>query len=256
MKIRVLGAHNTESRETRNITLLVDDILALDAGGLTSSLSFEDQLKLKAVLLTHHHYDHVRDIPALAMNFFLRSRQIDVYSHQVVFDNLAKHFLNGTIYPEYHEKPPGYPILRFQLLEPWKEVAILGYRVKPVLMNHSQPSMGYQVMSPDHKSIFYSGDTGIGLIEVWKQIKPQLLFIEVTGPDKWENSMIEHKHMTPHLLKMELDIFREINRYLPRIYILHTNPASEKEISAELAGVAASLQADILVSYEGMQVEI
>ncbi len=40
MNIRVLGAHNTESRTTRYMSLLVDGILALDAGGLTSSLSF------------------------------------------------------------------------------------------------------------------------------------------------------------------------------------------------------------------------
>ncbi len=53
MKIKVLGAHNTESRNTKYMSLLVDDVLALDAGGLTSSLSFRSQMKIKAVLLTH-----------------------------------------------------------------------------------------------------------------------------------------------------------------------------------------------------------
>ena len=65
MRIRVLGAHNCETRSTRLVTLLIDDILALDAGGLTSTLTVKAQKKLKGILLTHPHYDHIRDIPAL-----------------------------------------------------------------------------------------------------------------------------------------------------------------------------------------------
>jgi len=68
MKIRFLGAHNYETKDTRLVSLLIDDVLAIDVGGLSSSLSFEEQCKIKAVLLTHQHYDHVRDIPTLAMN--------------------------------------------------------------------------------------------------------------------------------------------------------------------------------------------
>lgn len=256
MRIGILGAHNSESSNTRYMTLVVDNILALDAGGLTSGLSFEDQEKLKGILLTHHHYDHMRDIPALAINLFLRSRHIDIYSHQAVFDNLSLHFLNGTLYPEYHKRPEGNPVLRFHTLAPLSEVLIEGYQIKSVPMNHSQPTVGYQIISPDRKSIFYTGDTGSGLSEVWKQIEPQLLFIEVTAPDRWRQSMIEHKHLTPSLLKEELAAFRELKGYLPRIVAVHMNPQSEEEIVSELQAVAASIQADIEVAREGLQIEL
>jgi len=81
MNIQVLGAHNCESQNTKCISLLIDDALAIDAGGLTSSLSFETQQKLNAILLTHQHYDHVRDIPMLAMNFALRDSRVLEYSN-------------------------------------------------------------------------------------------------------------------------------------------------------------------------------
>ncbi len=71
MKIRFLGAHNLVTNTTRTMTLLVDGVIALDAGCLASALSFKAQRQIHSVLLTHAHYDHTRDIPAFAMNLFL-----------------------------------------------------------------------------------------------------------------------------------------------------------------------------------------
>jgi len=101
MKISFLGAHNTESRNTKLVSLLIDDNLALDAGGLTSSLSFSEQMKLRAVLVTHQHYDHIKDIPLLGMNLFLNNASIDIYSIPSVYESLASHLLNDDLYPDF-----------------------------------------------------------------------------------------------------------------------------------------------------------
>ena len=84
MKIQFLGAHNCESATTRLVSILIDDVLALDAGSLTSTLSIEAQLNLKAVLLTHHHYDHIRDIPALGMNALFYDTSVPVYALSLI----------------------------------------------------------------------------------------------------------------------------------------------------------------------------
>ena len=55
MNIRFLGVHNNESKDVRPACLLIDNFLAIDAGGLTSSLTFPEQLAIKALLVTHHH---------------------------------------------------------------------------------------------------------------------------------------------------------------------------------------------------------
>ncbi|TES84305.1 MBL fold metallo-hydrolase, partial [Candidatus Aerophobetes bacterium] len=62
--VRFLGTHNAESRNTRLVSFLIEDILAVDAGSLASELSFPEQEKIKAILLSHGHYDHIRGIPA------------------------------------------------------------------------------------------------------------------------------------------------------------------------------------------------
>ena len=66
MQVRILGAHCIEAQGLRMSSILIDDILALDAGGLTAGLSQLEQEKIRAVFLTHHHFDHSRDLITLA----------------------------------------------------------------------------------------------------------------------------------------------------------------------------------------------
>ena len=73
MEIRILGAHNVESANTRLTSLLVDGVLAVDAGALTSSLTFAEQEKVSSILLTHCHYDHVRDVACHSPQYLLCS---------------------------------------------------------------------------------------------------------------------------------------------------------------------------------------
>jgi ribonuclease BN (tRNA processing enzyme) len=256
MKIKVLGAHNTESRSTKHVCLLIDNILALDAGGLTSALSFRDQMKLKAILLTHHHYDHIRDIPALAMNLFLRVKSLDIYTHQTVYDSLTKYFLNGDLYPEFHKRPQENPTLKIHVLDLFQKAIIEGYSVQPVPVKHSIPAMGYQIISPDNKSLFYTGDTGPVFSGLIQHISPLVLFIDVTASNRWEESANRTGHLSPNLLKQELIRFREVKGYLPRVFAVHMNPDLEKEIEAETFSVAESLGADIRLAFEGMEIEV
>jgi ribonuclease BN (tRNA processing enzyme) len=256
MNIRVLGAHNCESANTRLISLLIDDALAVDAGALTSSLSFAAQQRIKAILLTHQHYDHVRDIPTIAMNLFLRGATINVYSIPEVCDALTSHLLDDELYPNFHQKPPHNPTVRLAKIEPGKAKLIEGYSVLAVPVNHSVPTVGYQVTSPDGKGIFYTGDTGPGLANCWQQVSPQLIITEVTAPDKYKEWAAEGGHLTPSLLKDELTSFREINGYLPKVVVVHMNPALEKEIAAEIAVVAEALSSSINLADEGMQLKL
>ena len=256
MNIQVLGAHRCESQNSKFISLLVDDVLALDAGGLTSSLSFPAQQKLKALLLTHHHYDHIRDVPAIAMNLFLRSTTLNIYSTQSVYDALTTHLLNGKLYPDFLERPQDNPTIKFTVIKPHQTEQIEGYSILAVPVNHTDLTVGYQVTSPEGKTIFYTGDTGSGLTECWKYISPQLLLIEVTVPNKYEEFARESGHLTPSLLKQELTGFREIKGYLPQVIAVHMDPGLEKEIEAEISAVAQTLNSPITLAHEGMRLQL
>ena len=256
MDITILGAHNIESQDTRLVSLLIDDVLAIDAGALTSGLNFAAQLKLKAILLSHQHYDHVRDIPAIGMTYFLNETTLDVYATQPVYASLVAHMLNNEVYSNFLEKPAGNPTIRFNILEPGRTDAIGGYSVLPLPVNHAKPTTGFEITSPGGETVFYTSDTGPGLADIWRQVSPQLLVIETTASDRYQKFALETGHLTPSLLRRELVSFRDIKGYLPQTVLVHMNPREEAQLEKEIAEVATALQADISIGCEGMRIHI
>ena len=142
------------------------------------------------------------------------------------------------------------------MVEHGREETVAGYRVLPVAVSHAVPATGYQVTSPDGKKVFYTSDTGSGLADTWRQIRPDLLIIELTALNKYADFARESGHLTPSLLQEELESFIEINGYLPQVVTVHMNPLDEKGILAELAVVTRALNADIRPGREGMRIEV
>jgi glyoxylase-like metal-dependent hydrolase (beta-lactamase superfamily II) len=65
MKLEVLGCHGGELPGCRSTCFLVDGVLALDAGALTASLDLAALVRVDHIVLTHSHFDHVKDLPLL-----------------------------------------------------------------------------------------------------------------------------------------------------------------------------------------------
>jgi len=190
------------------------------------------------------------------MNALFHETNVNVYSTQAVYDALAAHLLNGTIYSPFLEKPPGNPVIKFTVIEPNKVMQIAGYSILTVPVNHTVPTVGYQITSPDGKIVFYTGDTGPGLADCWQYVSPQLLITEVTAPNRYEEDARKLLHLTPNLLKQELIHFQELKGYLPQVVLVHMNPVQEKEIEAEIALLAKELNTSITLAYEDLLINL
>ena len=252
MELRVLGAHNQESRTTRLVSLLVDGVLALDAGALTSTLTLPEQRRIEALLLTHRHYDHIRDLPVLALNTLDCGTTPPVYAPDDAIPHLQDRLMDGALYPAFTRRPtPEAPRLRLRTAWPLVEERVAGYRVLPVSVPHGAPALGYQVESPEGRRLFYSGDASAGLSRAWEALDPHLMALEVTWPNRMEDQAMG-RHLTPSMLRRELEAYQAQKGALPPILAVHLNPECESEIRRELAEVSRALHADITPAEEGM----
>ena len=82
------------------------------------------------------------------------------------------------------------------------------------------------------------------------------MVIEVTTPNRYQEFARESKHLTPGLLKEELEQFQRLKGYLPQVVTVHMNPRQEDEIAAEVAEVASSLGSEITLGYEGRVIHL
>lgn len=252
MNIRFLGTHNTLSRDSRYTCFLIDGVLGVDAGSLASALTFAEQRKIEVVLLSHGHYDHIRELPALAFNNVLSPRALQIYGTKETLDLFSSRFSDGKIYPDFIHGTAHFekPVLELHEVRPLKPFAAGKYDVLPLKIPHAPSSVGYEI-TKDGKRLFYTGDTGPGLAEVWRNSSPDLLITELTVPDRLLEFARESHHLCPGLLREELEEFRRQKGYVPRVLAVHRNPEFEPEIARDIKQVFQDQTADINLAVAG-----
>ena len=227
----------------------------MDAGSLASELSFSEQEKIKAILLSHGHYDHIRGVPAFAFNN--PGQTTEIFATPQTLKILSSHLIDGVIYPKFTKKIPFFlekPSLKFVALEPFVPVDIEGYQVLPLPVRHTINAVGFEITSKDGKKVFYSGDTGPGLSALWEHISPQLIIVEVTFPNRLENRAINSAHLCPKMLKKELIDFHRVKGCYPQVILFHLSPKLEEEIKKEVKEVSKELKLDIGIACEGEKI--
>jgi Cft2 family RNA processing exonuclease len=253
MRIRFLGTHNAESKNSRLVSFLIDNVLAVDAGSLVSELTFAEQKQIKAILLSHGHYDHIRAVPAFAFNN--SDRTTEIIATPKTLEILSSHLIDGVVYPQFTSDASFLQKATIKLapLEPFKPQNIEGYQVRAVPVRHPLDAVGFEITSGDGKTLFYTGDTGPDLSSVWDNISPQLIIVDVT----WSNSLSiaarDAGHLCPKMLEKELAEFRRLKGYFPRVVIIHLSPQHEPEIEREVSEVAKLLGTSIDIAHEGKE---
>jgi ribonuclease BN (tRNA processing enzyme) len=250
VEVEIVGAYQTESAGRRATTFLIDRVLAIEAGNLAAALSTEEQRSLVAVLLTHYHYDHIRDFPSVAFSRWGHAA-LTAYCLPAVRDALRASFFNDVLWPNLEEVPsPEAPALRFCPAAPYQPFEVAGYRVTPAPANHSAPALGFLV-ERDGRAVFYTSDTHGGVAGLWARIRPDLLLVEVTFPNRLDAVAVQSKHLTPARLGAELETYRSLHGTLPRVAVVHRNADFEEEIIAELTALGDRLGAAIEAPEDG-----
>ncbi len=239
MQLRVLGCHGGETPKHRTSSFLVGDSVAIDAGAITSGLSLDEQERIRSVLVSHSHMDHVRDLATLADN---RCQQggstLDIVGIPATIDALKRHLFNDVIWPDFTKiDAKDGPTVRYVEIQPNQVADVDGYQVTPVLVNHTVDTSAF-IIGDGSASIVYGGDTG-PTDELWKQVNElddlQAMLVEVSFPNDEADLAHASLHLTPQTLASELDKLDHSDE-LP-IMLFHIKPTFERRVLKELAEI-------------------
>lgn len=239
MKLRVLGCSGGELRRHRTTCFLVDRALAVDAGALTSSLSLEELLEVDDILLTHSHFDHVKDVPLLAdLLVGRRDTPVRVHASTECARTLRESVFNDELWPDFTRIPDrAQPVIEIVPFEPSRPFRIGRYAIAPVPVDHPVESVGFVVS--DGKSAFaISGDTG-PTARFWKKVNAQrrlgALLVELSFPNALQELADVSGHLTPRTLAGEL---AKLDRNGFPVLLYHLKPAHAAELKREVARLA------------------
>lgn len=236
MRLKVLGAYGACDSEHNLTGYLIDDWFAVDAGTLTSKLSFAQQSRVQAVFITHSHADHIRDLPHIIHNRFAQNAgPLTIFAARDVMDLLSKNVFNGIVWPDFSSitNPiTGKPIVHYRPLAAGKRVVFGDIALTAVPVDHQIPAAGV-ILELGGQAIVFTGDTG-PTKDIWKRANKMenvvAVVTEASFPNDQQSLADETAHLTPQTFGEEL---KKITADSP-IYASHRKIPFERDIESQI----------------------
>ena len=225
MRLRVLGCAGGSAPGMPLSCYLLDDVVAVDAGALTTALEVDAQRRVRSVLVTHGHLDHVWTLPLfLANRFGPQVTTCGIHASAYTLETIRRHLFNDRIWPDFTGATiDAVPLVRFHGVEPGDRRTLeSGHEVTAVALTHVVPCQGY-LLRRDGASVLVCGDTTT-TDELWRfanaQADLKALVVECSFTDDLLDLARKSKHMTPRLLLQDL---KKLTRDV-RVLVTHLKP--------------------------------
>lgn len=224
--------------EQRLTCFLIDECVAVDAGSIALATTGEQREKVRDIIVTHPHMDHIASLPIFIDDLFpTLESPIRVYATQEVVDLLERDIFNWNVYPRFSELKNDYGrVMEYVPIPTGEEFKVAHLTVTAVAVNHIVPTVGL-VVSDGRKTVALSSDT-YETDEFWDVINRasslDALLIEASFPDSMAKLAEVSRHFTPASLQREL---RKLNHKGVDILAVHLKPAYRQAIIDELNGL-------------------
>lgn len=238
IQIEVLGCHGGEMAGYLAPSLLIDKRIMLDAGSFSSQMTFQQQMKLDHVLLSHAHCDHVKDL-ALFADLIIghRRKPVKVHASPGAMEVIRGDFFNNRLWPDFFMLPnPDNPVLKQAVFKPERSFQVGRLTVRAIPVSHPVESMAFIIRGPTGTFV-YTGDTG-PTRKLWQAVNRvrnlKLLMIETKFPNDLQVVADAAGHLTPRTLAEELN---KIDADGIPIELYHLKPDRMRDLEKEISAI-------------------
>ena len=238
MDIKVLGCSGGVCKGHASTSLLIGDTVLLDAGTGATKLPWEDTRKIKNIVLSHSHLDHVASICFITdQDIEDLKKPIRISCLKETMRTLNAELVNGRLWPEIEKvRIKDVKMIEFDPIKPFQEFTVEGYRFTPLEVEHAVPTVGFCLHGNKHDMVFIS-DMISASKKTWDFIlgldRLKYFITEASFPNRLKDVAIVSKHMTP-------EMFIEECRNLPpklEIYATHIKPVYFEEVIRDFVGL-------------------
>lgn len=239
MKIQLLPStfdgQGRATAEQRLTCFLIDDTVAIDAGSIAIALTSEQREKIRDIIVTHPHMDHIASLPIFIDDLYPTLKgPVKVYGTPEVIDLLERDVFNWNVYPRFSELKNDYGrVMEYVPIPIGREFQVAHLTVTAVPVNHIVPTVGL-IVSDHQSTVAFSSDTA-ETDDFWKLVNkvPRLnaLLIEASFPNSMSKLAEVSRHFTPASLQQELT---KLNHNGIDILTVHIKPAYRQQVIDEL----------------------
>jgi len=228
-------AQGVANQEQRLTCFLIDDCVAVDAGSIAIALTNEQRSKVKDIIITHPHMDHVASLPIFIDDLYpILQEPMRVHATPEVIQLLERDIFNWNLYPRFSDLKNDYgPVMEYVPIPIGKPFPVAHLNVVAVPVNHIVPTVGL-VVSDGQSSVAFSSDTA-QTEEFWKILNEMkgldALLIEASFPDRMSKLAEVSRHFTPASLGQEL---KKLTHNGMDIMAVHLKATYRDEIIAQL----------------------
>lgn len=242
MKVQLLpstiDADGKASVRQHLLTMVVDDVVAIDAGCLALSCSDTQRQQIRDVILTHTHLDHIAGLPLFIDDLFSTlTEPVTVHATKEMIETLERDIFNWSIYPRFSELTNNYgPVIAYNEFVRGSRFQVKHLAVQSIAVNHKVSATGF-VISDGKSAVAITGDTA-PTEDIWRACNaaPNLkaVLVECAFPNELSELAAASFHLTPARLADELAKLH--GRDFP-VYIINLKPMFREKVVGQIAAL-------------------
>ena len=236
MRFRIVPS-TVDGRAQLLTTYLINDTLAIDAGAIAIGLSSEEQLRIRSIIITHAHLDHIFSLPLYLTDMFEEIKEpVRIYATQSDFDALRLHLFNTRVWITMDTmNNNGVNLISYHPMRSDESFFAEGLKLTPVQVTHTVQTHGL-IVEDERSAMLFTSDTG-PTERIWRVAKGvdklSAIFIDLSFPNRMTELARVSQHHSPATL---LDEMSKMRPDTP-IYAVHVKAAYRDQIVEEIASL-------------------